>query len=380
MGLMKGTLTFSRYRVMEPLPKNFHDFISRQLKQFAFRDLTSLGEEKSSGWTSLENVLDNRFEYANYSVGDYLAFSLRLDRKAVPPALMKIKMMEAERKTLKAKGRKVLSKGEKEEIRERVHLDLLSQTHPVPSFFDVCWSLSQNCVAFGSLSPKVIEEFEKLFKDTFHLSLSPLVPWDPKHLEKGLAEKLASLRDGVFLDPQRSGGEASGAPLLGREFLTWLWFKSEERGGAVQMDGLGDVEVTFARRLALESGGGDYSESIVCQGLHAGLKEGKAALQQGKKVKEARIQLGVGPEKFEVTLKGDQFQFQTLKLPSGLAMEEEEEEKGGRILERIYLMEKATKTADQLFSFFLKRRLSPEWSSQDVPRIRKWVQKHVQEA
>jgi len=346
------------------------------MKRFAFRDQPLAGEEKASGWTSVENVLDTQFEYANYSVGDYLAFAFRLDRKSVPPSLLKIRFLEAEKKTLAAKSKKFLSRGEKEEIKERIHLDLLNKTFPVPSFFDVCWSLSQNWVVFGSLSPKVTEEFEKLFKKSFNLTLSPLVPWDPQHLDRSLAEKMASLKDGVFLNPQTPDPGKAGPPLLGREFLTWLWFKSEERGGAVQVSGAADVEISFARRLALESGGGEYSESIVCQGLHAGLKEGKAAIQEGKKVKEARIQLGVGPEKFEFTLKGDSFHFQTLRFPAGLEeAEEEENDKGGRVLERIYLMEKAVKTTDRLFNTFLKRRLSPQWSSEEIPRVRKWLAK-----
>jgi len=376
MGLLKGTLTFSRYRLQEPLPGNFNDLLHRQIKRFAFRELPLAGEEKSSGWTSLENVLDTQFEYANYSVGDYVAFAFRLDRKSVPPALLKIRYLEAEKKTLAAKAKKFLSKGEREEIKERIHLELLSKTFPVPSFFDVCWSLSQNWVIFGSFSPKVTEEFEKLFKKSFNLTLSPLVPWDPQHVDRSLAEKMASLKDGVFLNPQTPDPGKAGPPLLGREFLTWLWFKSEERGGAVQVSGASDVEISFARRVALESGGGEYSESIVCQGLHAELKEGKAAIQEGKKVKEARVQLGIGPEKFEFTLKGDSFHFQTLRFPAGVEEAEEgENDKGGRVLERIYLVEKAVKTADQLFSTFLKRRLSPQWSTEEIPRIRKWLDK-----
>ena len=376
MGLLKGTLTFSRYRLQEPLPANFNDLLHRQIKRFAFRELPLAGEEKSSGWTSLENVLDTQFEYANYSVGDYVAFAFRLDRKSVPPALLKIRYLEAEKKTLAAKAKKFLSKGEREEIKERIHLELLSKTFAVPSFFDVCWSLSQNWVIFGSFSPKVTEEFEKLFKKSFNLTLSPLVPWDPQHVDRSLAEKMASLKDGVFLNPQTPDPGKAGPPLLGREFLTWLWFKSEERGGAVQVSGASDVEISFARRVALESGGGEYSESIVCQGLHAELKEGKAAIQEGKKVKEARVQLGIGPEKFEFTLKGDSFHFQTLRFPAGVEeAEEEENDKGGRVLERIYLVEKAVKTADQLFSTFLKRRLSPQWSTEEIPRIRKWLDK-----
>jgi len=103
-------------------------------------------------------------------------------------------------------------------------------------------------------------------------------------------------------------------------------------------------------------------------------KRAEKFLQEGKKVKEGRLHLGLGSDKFEYTLKADLFQFQTLSLPSGMALEEEEEQ-GGRILERIYLIDKAAKAADQLFSFFLKKRVSPQWLSEEVPRIRKWVQR-----
>jgi recombination associated protein RdgC len=139
--------------------------------------------------------------------------------------------------------------------------------------------------------------------------------------------------------------------------------------------GTGDVEVILARRLILESGDGEYSETVICQGLHADLKEGKAAIREGKKIKEARIMLGVGTDQWELTLKADRFQFQSVKLPAGMAMDEEEEEKEGRILERIYLMERVLNTVDQLFTLFLTKRLSAQWSAEDIPRMKKWIQK-----
>jgi recombination associated protein RdgC len=139
--------------------------------------------------------------------------------------------------------------------------------------------------------------------------------------------------------------------------------------------GKGDVEVIFSRRLVLESGEGEYSESVICQGLHADLKEGKAAIREGKKIKEARILLGVGTDQWGLTLKADRFQFQSVKLPAGMAMNEEEEEKEGRVLERIYLAEKALNSVDQLFADFLARRLSGQWSAEEIPRMKKWIQK-----
>ena len=54
-------------------------------------------------------------------------------------------------------------------------------------------------------------------------------------------------------------------------------------------------------------------------------------------------------------------------------MAEEEADKEGRVLERIYLTETAFGMMEKLFSFFLNKRLSPKWDSEEVPRIKKWM-------
>ncbi len=160
---------------------------------------------------------------------------------------------------------------------------------------------------------------------------------------------------------------------LGREFMTWLWFKSEERGGTVMVPDTGDIGIIFAQKMVLASGEGQYSETVACSGIYSDLNEGKAALRKGKKIKEARIKLAVESDECEFTFKADNFQIQTMKFPATLNMAEEEAEKEGRILERIYLAETAFGMMEKLFSFFLKKRLSPEWDVEEIPRIKKWM-------
>ncbi len=373
MGLIKGPLTFSRFRISGNLPKPFPSFLDQQIKAFAFREISLGTEEKSAGWTSVENVLDTDFAQAHYANGDYLTFSLRIDRKTIPPSLMKIKVLEAEKNFLTAKKSRQ-SKQAREEIRDRVRGELLNEVHPVPSFFDICWSVSQNWLLFGSLTAKALEEFGELFRKSFQVSLLPWLPWDPSHLDPSLAQKVASLKDGIFLEPGDQGEAQSNGQFLGREFLTWLWYKSEERGGAISVPGIGDVEVAFVRRLVLESGEGQYSQSVVCQGLHADLIEGKAAIRQGKRIKEARIQLTRETEKWEFTLKADRFSFQSVRLPE-TAKTEQESDLPGLILERIYLTDALLNAIDRLFSFFLTKRVSPKWSAEEIPHIKKWAQR-----
>ncbi len=162
---------------------------------------------------------------------------------------------------------------------------------------------------------------------------------------------------------------------LGRDFLTWLWFKSEERNGAVMVPGKGDMEVLFVRRIVLESGEGEYSETVSCSGLHADLSEGKAALRTGKKVREARLKIGIGADEWEFTFKVDGFVFQSLKLPSTFedGDSDDEAENEGRVLDRVGCMSTVMTAMEELFRSFLDLRRSEAWQAGEVPRMEKWI-------
>ena len=167
--------------------------------------------------------------------------------------------------------------------------------------------------------------------------------------------------------------ERGDLAFLGREFLTWLWFKSEERNGAGMIPGKGDIEVIFVRRIVLESGEGEYSETVACSGLHADLSEGKAALRTGKKVREARIKMGIGNDDWEFTFKVDDFCFQSMKLPSTFEEIDDEAEKEGRVLDRMGCIGTAMTALEQLFHAFLELRRSEAWTSRELPRIETWI-------
>jgi recombination associated protein RdgC len=368
MGLLKGTWTFSRFRILGNLQEQLNDLIDEGLKKNAFSDFMGSLTEKAVGWTDVENILDTDFAYAKYKCGPYLIFALRVDRKTIPAALLKIKVMEAEKKYMAESGKKRIHRHEHEDIKERILSELLGKSLAVPSLYEICWSPLQNTLIFGSHSEKAIEEFQKLFKESFHLTLLPFLPWELGNRNSGnYKSKGASLAD------SHSSNIVPPVNLIfkGREFLTWLWFKSEERNGIITIPDE-ENEVLFLQRLVLASGDGEYSETVVCQGLHADMKEGKEALRRGKKIKEARLRVLKDEVKWDFTFKADMFQFQSLKLPAIMELEDETDREG-RNLERIYLIERIITTIDRLFAAFLQIRNSPQWAENELPRMEKWV-------
>lgn len=162
---------------------------------------------------------------------------------------------------------------------------------------------------------------------------------------------------------------------VGQEFLTWLWWKSEERGGGVHLEGFGDIVVAFEKHMLLEFGEGEYSEKIICSGLQAELQEARTGLQMGKKLEQARIKLTYGEYEWNFTLAAALMEFRSVKLPKTDGTEvtgDNPEEVEGMILERVFLFEELIRVVNQLFKQFLQIRVSEQWR-EELVSLRNWV-------
>jgi hypothetical protein len=165
---------------------------------------------------------------------------------------------------------------------------------------------------------------------------------------------------------------------LGQEFLTWLWWKSEERGGTIELPTMGDVTVVFEKHMLLEFGEGDSSEKIICSGLQAELQEARTGLQMGKKLEQARIVIGHKNYEYSFTLAAALMEFRNVRLPKTEATEsdrgENPEEVEGMILERIFLFEELIRLVNVIFLKFLQLRLSEDWRD-ELMKVREWIHK-----
>ena len=163
---------------------------------------------------------------------------------------------------------------------------------------------------------------------------------------------------------------------LGQEFLTWLWYKSEERGGSVELPGRGDITVVFEKHMLLEYGEGEANEKIICSGLQTELQEARTGLQMGKKLEQARIQLVSGDYEYNFTLAAAMLEFRSVKLPKTAGTESQDaanpEETEGMILERTYLIEELIRMVNELFRAFLDVRLSDGWTP-EIAKIQGWI-------
>lgn len=167
---------------------------------------------------------------------------------------------------------------------------------------------------------------------------------------------------------------------LGQEFLTWLWWKSEERGGSVSLPDQGDIRIVFEKHMLLEYGEGQENEKLICRGLQTELKEARTGMFIGKKLEQARIRLEYAEQEWSFTLAAGLMEFRNVRLPKTAVSEEDAvnnpEEKEGMLLERIYLFEELIRLVNDVFRLFLHVRIGSEWKK-ELSKIKDWVNKSV---
>jgi DNA recombination-dependent growth factor C len=176
MGLIKGSLALTRYRVREEPPETLTDeYLSGRLAGNAFVDIEHAPEERSLGLVEFFNHLDSNFNPATYRFGGLLAFTLRLDSRRLPGAILNRYCAIREAQHLAKTGQRpnsVVRKGLKEAVRS----DLLRRALLDTELMEVLWLIRENEIWLAAAGEKRRLSFEDLWGRTFGLALEMLVP------------------------------------------------------------------------------------------------------------------------------------------------------------------------------------------------------------
>lgn len=177
MGIVSGNSTFVVFDVLGDLPENTMDYIADRIVSFSFRDIDDNYDENSIGWVSVLNMFDSDFKYASYINGDFVTLTLRMDERKVSPAVIKKFVQKEEERIKIEKEIPKISRGMRTEIKTRVTDELTKKAFPVPSVFDVYWSLSESYVVLFTTNNKMIDLLEDYFKECFGLLLRRKIPY-----------------------------------------------------------------------------------------------------------------------------------------------------------------------------------------------------------
>lgn len=204
MSFQKASTSFTRFRIIDDIPSELWASIPEKLRQFAFIDIDDIAEERAFGWTSFDDMLDTEWKLSPPEKADFLTFSLRLDTRRIPPAVIRKHVRLAlrdEEERIKALGKKFVGRERKKEITEQVKLRLMGRFLPIPAEFQVVWNTRTGRVYFASTQTKMIELFLDLFTRTFDLRLEQLLPYSLAltMFGEGISTKLDAVESTQFI-------------------------------------------------------------------------------------------------------------------------------------------------------------------------------------
>ena len=156
---------------------------------------------------------------------------------------------------------------------------------------------------------------------------------------------------------------------LGREFLTWLWYRTELQEEIFRLDDVPPMMISFDDRLVLEAAVENIREVNTIRGESpTQTAEARAALRMGKKVVQARLTVGLGTQEWICVIKGDELSVSGIKVPAVLKDAEDDV-----LMERIHLLDQLEDALDALYREFLRVRLEDELWKPELESIRDWI-------
>jgi hypothetical protein len=158
-------------------------------------------------------------------------------------------------------------------------------------------------------------------------------------------------------------------PQLAAEFYAWLWWRSEQREGIIDVGGeVGRITLWMDDKLAFRSAD-ETKVSATMTGVNPSRQlAARAALRDGKVLQEVRIGLRRDDREFSLTVKGPGVDIAKVKLPQAVDGKGEE-----ALYDRMFLYDELHLVLGRLFSTFAADRSASTWASDTLPKIRQWV-------
>lgn len=171
MGVLKGTITVRKYRVLDAIPESYNVRFLRGIRAHAFMPLDPKSEvDTASGWVSLDDPEDADFAPEKIFYDGQVRIALRVD-KLKPPAPVVARELKKRIAQMEAEEGRVLARRERRLLKEEVVRGLRHRAFPSVKVVDVVWFTEDQRIYFWSTTKGMNEAFVDLFVKSFGLKL-----------------------------------------------------------------------------------------------------------------------------------------------------------------------------------------------------------------
>jgi hypothetical protein len=325
--------------------------------------LDTVGPAPVYGWVSGRHLLERSLDDLNIMNAGFFHLHLLMVERKIPRSLLMAECRMEELAQMAATGNDGVSRKTRMEIRRRVEERLLPKMPPQLTGIPVLHDPTEPRLFAGALSATQVD----LFTAQFHMTQGVMpVALDAPHAALVRAQIETRQMQPTSFVPDVDLECVSDHP--GHDFLTWLWFAAETRGGVVDVDAHGRFAYLLEGPLTFIMEGDGAHEMVLRKGQPLISAEAKTALLSGKKLKSARLTLVQDNRQWQATVDGAEFVFRSVKLP-----EPDSLDAGGRFEHRVRMMQIFADTFFALYDEFLReRRDASKWRS-TLTEVGRWI-------
>ncbi|MCS6770958.1 MAG: hypothetical protein NZ740_02900 [Kiritimatiellae bacterium] len=345
------------------LPRDLPADAVEAFARHAAPPLETLGAGEIHGWVTGRHLLDRKITRETARFAGFLRLSLMQAERRIPPALFRAECRIQELARMQASGTDRLPPKARLEIRQEVADRLLPQMPPTLRGIHMLHRPGSRILYTTAISERQLEAFQIGFSRAIGFAGIPLSA-DTASLQR----RRKSIRDWppVSFSPRVNPEAVAQDP--GLDFLTWLWFFSEARGGIADFGDRGRWAVSVEGPFTFVMEGAGAHETVVRRGEPRFSAEAKAALLSGKKLRRAKVTLARGEQVWSFSIDAATFVFRGLRLPEG-----ERLDAASRFEERMDRLDEGVEAFLSFFDRFADERESSDWT-ETLGEIRHWME------
>lgn len=359
MSFESGSISFRMLYVPRDLPA---DAVAR-FAQHAAPPINTLSDGIIQGWVTGRHLLDRNITEDTARHGGYLRLTLMQAERKIPEALLRAECRMEELAHIQAQGLEKISQTTRREIRESITKRLLPTMPPTLKGIGLLYDPTRRMLYTTALSDKQLDAFQIGFSLAIGFGGVPVLP------ETAALQRLkTSIKDWspCSYSPEVEDEDVASDP--GLDFLTWLWFAAETRGGMFKLEKLGDWGVMLEGPLTFVREGAGAHEMVVRRGEPLVSAETKAALLDGKKLRRAKLTLARGDLSFTCTFEGSSFTIRGLKVPEG-----EKLDSVSKFQERMTFVDLFKEALLSLYDRFVTERLDAKQWKATRTELNTWI-------
>lgn len=318
----------------------------------------------AQGWVTGQHLLDRTITREKAYYGGYLRLTLLKAERKVPASLLRAECRMEEIAQLAATDAAFLSGKRRAEIKREVEDRLRPTMPPTLTGIPFVHHESTGILFAGASSTKQLDTFVSYLVHTLGFAPIPLRA-DTLAMERHHAD-VRDWRPSSFVT-DRPPDQDEVQP--GREFLTWLWFLAEARGGEVATESAGRIALAIDGPLVLVHEGQGAHESVLRKGAPPLSAEARTGLLGGKKLRQATLLLNHGDDTYSFGFDADEFLVRSLKVPDSDAADSLT-----RFQDRMIHLDTLRGVLLDLFDVFLEERNHPATWSKTCLAMNRWIQ------